>query len=383
MDRSTIALAKKMDWECIESETTYLSHAIHRYSGKFIPQIAYNAIELLTKPGETVLDVYAGSGTTLLEAARLGRKSIGIDISPLAVLITSVKTTPIAKSELSLWHHQFRDSVLDFPNTSQQNFLFAPKGSIISIDKDTRLTSDWYNKWFQKNILRELIWIDAHVHRIENESLRNVAKVALSDILRKCSNAHSSYPNVMYDKNKKKQAPAIPRFLKRLDEIVLAVSTIGTSIVDDNVPKILTCSNTDLPLTSESVDAIVTHPPYIGSVPYAEYGVLSLTWFGSSAKELDKVLTGGGRQKKNVVDRFISDYKDMMSEAYKVLKPGKSLFMLVGNPTVRGEIIRLDKISVQLAKECGFKKSLELTRKGANRRANKMGLEHILFFTKG
>lgn len=82
----------EIGWEFKNSDTQYLSHNIHRYSGKFIPQIAHSAIELLTSPGDVVLDPYLGSGTTALEAMLLGRKCIGVDLNPLAILISQVKT---------------------------------------------------------------------------------------------------------------------------------------------------------------------------------------------------------------------------------------------------------------------------------------------------
>ena len=82
-------------WDYTDANTQFLTHNIHRYSGKFIPQIAARAISLLTQPGDLVVDPYCGSGTTLLESALLGRRAVGVDLNPLAVLITRVKTTPI------------------------------------------------------------------------------------------------------------------------------------------------------------------------------------------------------------------------------------------------------------------------------------------------
>ena len=91
----------KTDWGFSDADTKKLTHEIHRYSGKYIPQIAKQAIELISFPGELVLDPYVGSGTTLLEANLSGRKSAGIDLNPLAVLISEVKTTPIHDDKLN------------------------------------------------------------------------------------------------------------------------------------------------------------------------------------------------------------------------------------------------------------------------------------------
>lgn len=51
------------------------------YWGNFVPQIPYQMMLRYTKKGDWVLDVFLGSGTTLIECRRLGRNGIGIDIN--------------------------------------------------------------------------------------------------------------------------------------------------------------------------------------------------------------------------------------------------------------------------------------------------------------
>ena len=95
---------QETNWEFADADTQYLTHNIHRYSGKFIPQIASRAIELLTIKGDVILDSYMGSGTTLLEASLRERNSIGIDLNPLAVLISKVKNTIVEDNDLTELH---------------------------------------------------------------------------------------------------------------------------------------------------------------------------------------------------------------------------------------------------------------------------------------
>ena len=52
------------------------------YHGNFIPQIPNQAMLRYTKQGDTVLDVFLGSGTTLIECKRLGRNGIGVELQP-------------------------------------------------------------------------------------------------------------------------------------------------------------------------------------------------------------------------------------------------------------------------------------------------------------
>jgi tRNA G10 N-methylase Trm11 len=136
-------------------------------------------------------------------------------------------------------------------------------------------------------------------------------------------------------------------------------------------------------MADASVDAIVTHPPYIGSIPYAEYGLLSLVWLGHDPRKLDNQLTGGRRQSSRVVERFEEGFREMLSEAGRVLKPHKMMVMLVGSPLVKGKRVDLAEMAKRLGSHAGFDCVATHTRAGTNRRANLMGAESLLFFERG
>ena len=78
------------------SVNQYLTHWIYPYRGKFHPQMVRALLNILgVRQGSLVLDPFVGSGTTALEASLLGADVVGIDISPLCVLLTRVKTTAV------------------------------------------------------------------------------------------------------------------------------------------------------------------------------------------------------------------------------------------------------------------------------------------------
>ena len=370
-------------WEYADVDTQNLTHNIHRYSGKFIPQIPARAISLLTESGDLVVDPYCGSGTTLVEAALLGRHVIGVDLNPLAVLISRVKTTPIPKADL--------DGLLAaLTKTLTKNrldyrlplFRHMAGESRSMTERDPRFIHEWYRKWFQPDVLRELIEIDLAIREINDDALRDVARVAFSDILRRSSNAHSGYPNIMFDKNAPEKEPPIRPFLTALERTVRMASTLSTVGASWSRVEVRQGNATALPMDDASVDAVVSHPPYIGSIPYAEYGALSLQWLGVDWKQLDRELTGGRRQSSGLVERFEHGYGDMLKEAARVLRPGRYAFLMVGNPVVRGEVVDLAEMTLRLARDAGFNFVVRTERKGVNRRANRMGAEHLLFFQK-
>src|SRR5947208_3300138 len=71
------------------------AHYIHPFAAKLAPDFVREIILRYSVEGEVVLDPMAGSGTVALEAALLGRRCLAIDLDPLAVLIATVKTTPL------------------------------------------------------------------------------------------------------------------------------------------------------------------------------------------------------------------------------------------------------------------------------------------------
>jgi DNA methylase/MerR HTH family regulatory protein len=87
----TIERLQAVDWDFSNAKTSYLTHGLHPYPAKFIPQIPNALIQELSSVGETVADIFCGSGTTLVEALLLKRHAIGVDANPLAALISRAK----------------------------------------------------------------------------------------------------------------------------------------------------------------------------------------------------------------------------------------------------------------------------------------------------
>jgi DNA modification methylase len=381
-DRITASILDE-SWEYAEADTQTLTHNLHRYSGKFIPQIAERAITTLSKPGELILDPYCGSGTTPLECALTGRRCIGVDLSPLAVLIARTKITPVSPGALTSLRQKMRNEIEQRTVSDQPGLFESSSAELIKhIEADPRLTDAWYTKWFQPKILKELVVIYQSIETLSNPSLQNLAFVAFSDILRRSSNAHSGYPNVMYDKNAPEKGSALAPYLRSLDKICTMAATLNDVEGAWSDVEVRHGNACQLNIEDESIDAVISHPPYIGSIPYAEYGSLSLKWLGHDPKKLDSELTGGRRQSTSVVSRFKDGYAGMIAEAARVLKAGRNMFLMVGNPVVRGELVDLADMTIELAEQSGFELVTRTTRSGVNRRANKMGAEHLLFFAK-
>jgi len=78
-----------------------LTHNFYRYPARFSPTFARAVIRAFTQRGDTVFDPFMGGGTTLVEAAALGRKAIGTDINPLSLFVTKAKTIPLSEMDIA------------------------------------------------------------------------------------------------------------------------------------------------------------------------------------------------------------------------------------------------------------------------------------------
>jgi hypothetical protein len=93
--RRSLAKLLSTDLDFHQDASNYASHALHAFAAKFPPQLPRVFIEGLTQKGETVMDPMMGSGTAIVEAFLCGRRAVGLDIDPLALMICRVKTHPV------------------------------------------------------------------------------------------------------------------------------------------------------------------------------------------------------------------------------------------------------------------------------------------------
>ena len=96
-------LSRRIDysWDFKGAKTKPHTHIFHTYPAMFIPQVARRLLLTYTKKGDTICDIFCGSGTALVESRLIGRNSYGIDLNPLAIFLAKVKTTPIDPKRLS------------------------------------------------------------------------------------------------------------------------------------------------------------------------------------------------------------------------------------------------------------------------------------------
>jgi hypothetical protein len=345
-----------LDWALKSASTKYATHGYHPYASRYIPQIPHYLISVFTKKNDLVLDNFLGSGTTLVESKILGRDAIGLDVNPLACLIARVKTTNIQKCDL--------EEICQF---------------CLSLDKEIQSLkyNDKHNtsilvgniphpnilKWFNQSSISELLLLKNRIDSIKKKKTREFLLVAFSSILRTVSDATSGFGNLMLNLQPPPRIGAYQKFCRVVTSMVEGMKQYNQTSTHSNV-KILNSDSRNLNfLKDQTIDFICTHPPYMASVPYAEYQRLSLWWLGFDQSALEKKLIGGRRSRKDTPCRFLSDMHLVLVEMKRVLAKRKYCCIVIGNPIYKGKTWHLNEILKKDSLKVGFALIKEIRRR--------------------
>lgn len=360
------------EWDFRSYHTKTYTHGFHTYPAMFIPQVARKLISAFSNEDDTVCDIFCGSGTTLVESSLLNRNSIGIELNPLAVLIARVKTTPIDPKLLMV----NLKSVIENYNQKRDTEPHAFK----NIDF-----------WFSKKVIKDLSRLKIAIKNIPNEDISNFFCVCFSEVVRIVSyTRHSEFklfrsPNKLTDKF---NPNVIDEFIKITEKNILGMKEYYKDVSNKiNVRVIEGDSTKDNGVPFNSVDFIITSPPYGDSrttVAYGQFSRLSAQWLGllpSDIIDIDKILLGGKNNVKlddsilnesktlkfsieNIAGKDLIRAKDVLSfyidlnkslkQAHKILKPQKYFCVIIGNRTVKELTLKTDAIVCELGENIGF-----------------------------
>ena len=360
------------------SSTERYSHLIHSYPAKLLCHIPYFFLQTdyFCPENGVVLDPFCGTGTVMLEANISGRNAKGADANPLACLISKVKTTYIKKEDL-------------------QKTL----GTIISRAKrfntNECIDTSSVSRWFSKSTISQLWHLECAIKKVRDTKQQDFFMMCLSNLVKKVSFADPSIsvpvklnpgrfaqnPERMKSaKFKLKTLENIDVYdkfenicqlnINRIESLKDVYSNGITSDIISNDARSLTkeIGSTEI-LQDESVDLILTSPPYAGAQKYIRSSWLNLYWLGTKNSEdirllnkqnigredyhkadmfrvstniqaADDVLTSlydeGKNERAFIVGNYLNEMKSAIDESVRVLKTGGYMIIVIGNNTVCG-----------------------------------------------
>jgi DNA modification methylase len=361
---------------------SFLTHGLHKFPAKFFPELPRYLIRRYSKEGQQVLDPMCGSGTVPLEAMLAKRNAIGIDIDPMARLITKTKTTLIDDNVL-------RDA---------QERVIQAIGEKKGIRNYTPPIPEFHYRdtWFRNHVLKELGMIMESILETDlSEGVTDFLRVVFSSIIRDVSNADPHCTRTVIRKNLVKRiepGDTIARFYTALSKQIEGMGELfqlgqfqelGTVQVPEG-------NATKTGLDDCSINLAVTSPPYINAVDYPRTHQLEMYWLGlteegplsnmkrryigtetvykkeyeqirvSGLETLDPILAKIFEQdprRSYIAYKFFEDMKLQFQEMARVLEPGGRYCVAIGNNVIRGVEIPSHEVLCEIAtsEQIGFR----------------------------
>jgi hypothetical protein len=369
-----------LDGRCVEFpeglKTAEFTHTIHRFPGKFVPQVARELLLLVEATDcSLIADPFCGSGTSLVEGSLLGVPTIGVDFDPLAVFISKAKTSALSGRQLAevekYWSGKIGEGNHDDLAESVPNLYH----------------------WFKPAIARQLAFIKRKALRIEDEALRLFSLVVFSSIIRRVSNADDQTQKTYVSGTLKKSPPTpaelFPTFLDK------AIRGMGSYAAHRRAPVIVERGDARKWRSPKKVDGVITSPPYIDSIDYVYNQMLEYFWLyeelglgsvdevrelrkkpvGFRRSEVDaglerlanisplaaellepklaKIQDESEKEAENVVGYF-EDFAKHLKVSKQSMKPGSIYALVIGESHIRGVTVQTPAILSALFDAHGF-----------------------------
>ncbi len=311
----------------------YLTNDFHPYFAAYPPIIVKKIIDKYgnkKKPG-ILLDPFMGGGSSIVEGFMNGYDCIGSDISKFSSFITSAKVTPVK-----------------IKNTDCVNILEKIKKNLKTKKQSIKLPNITnISKWFRDDKIRELLIIKNIVDSLKNQNKRNFFLLAISSILRSCSNAKNAQQHLNIQKGKK-----LPNTINLFEKKVFLMKNQMDKYLEfikikkiDNKVKLLSTDVRELrnKIKDNSVDIVITSPPYGTGSRYTDIYRLHFEFFN-----LDKPKLRGSLEKNK---DFNEELKKGFLNIYKILKKNSYFICVYGDPSTQESIT---DIAIRNCKEIGF-----------------------------
>lgn len=369
------------EWGFKDVSTNELTHGIHPYPARLVPQVARKIIETYPTRKGYVWDPFCGSGTVLLEAMTHEHESVGTDLNPLACLIARAKTTVVPPDDVERWG-ELVIKRLRSTRAEKARLVHTPKLDAFTLDPAF---------WWKPSVIRDLSFIKGELQELAtlgaDEAVMDLFDVAFSRTVRQTSNQRPNefkrYRRPQEEVDKLRFDP-VSVFLTRWSEVVKAAGELARKYPEAPRPSVLSAdSSTFTP--ERNVGLLVTSPPYGDStttVAYGQYSSLMMEWIAERMKadwrRIDRDALGGNLEKSRekpksetlnqclaaiekvdparakVVEAFFGDMRACLKNFRGAMAVDGHACFVIGDRTVREVKVPNSVILTEEAEDVGF-----------------------------
>jgi site-specific DNA-methyltransferase (cytosine-N4-specific) len=376
MNHTTKAL-NSTNWDFHNASPNTGIHNIHPYPAKFIPQIPRRLIELFYPEEQSViLDPFCGSGTTLVEGIDVGIESWGIDLNPIACLISRVKTTPLPQQLVPIAHQIIEHA--------------KEQCSIGDIDIPPIPNLD---HWFRRSVQQALAVLVAEINNEQSSVIQDALQVALSSIIVRVSNQDSDTRYAAIEKE-----ISAKDVFEQFYGAVIKLDT-GLATFSDNLFRrlgkaavlerdILQVNADELP---HNVGLVITSPPYPNAYEYWLYHKYRMYWLNMDPIIVRQQEIGARPHYFKKDHQTEADFEQQMQAVFRLLShvmlPHAKACFLVGRSIIHGRVIDNVALLQRAARANNFvvegivERTIPDTRKTFNPKHGKINQEHLMVFS--
>jgi len=313
-------------------------HRICSRTGSFPPALAYYFVMKYSRVGDVVLDPFSGKGTAPLEACLNGRIGIGNDLSPEAYILTRAKVRAVPFRRVIEWI-EYAERRLD-----------PSEHDVADVGDDVRA-------FFSNYTLKQILAVRDLIDETEDDDLANFLKALMLGILHgptrmhlsvKCSHSFSMAPRYVR-RYAKKNGYSKPR-----RKVLKCLKAKAARVFKDGIPAVrgqaFMRDARNLPIEDESVDLVLTSPPYFNMQTYAWDNWLRLWFLRYDYEDVARTLFH-----TESLEKFKQFMKDVLREVFRVLKWNRAAIIVLGRVKLKNKIVDMAGATAPIAENMGFR----------------------------